>query len=434
MRAGRWTRWGVAAVAALAVVGVVAAPVGAQASGAPGVTDKEIEVGAVLAKTNPTGIRYQDVVDGAQAYFDIVNKAGGVNGRKLKFVKVIDDQSRSSKSILGARSLVEEEKVFAAFEASQEFAGADVYKKAGTPVFGYNIQEEWSNAPNMFGTYGSFLCLQDCPQWSGNFVVKQEGFKKPAIFAYGSSPQSADCAKAARDSFDKYGPPVAVYDTSLSFGFSANDIAGAVQAIKENGVDFVQTCMDLNGMLNLKKAIEAAGIQGVHYLAPQGYDAQTLKDLSEDVDGMYFLAQFTPFEASKNNPGMQAFLKAMKQNGKAVNENLLVGWSGAALLVEGLKRAGKNPTQQGVIDAINQITDWNAGGAIRPVDWTTAHTRAAPGSGAKACASFVQARNGKFVPVFGEKDEPMVCINSAPYPQSLDDYITINAADGLPKG
>ncbi|MBM3660066.1 MAG: hypothetical protein FJW95_11285 [Actinobacteria bacterium] len=430
MRARRLTRGGAGAVAVLALLGMVAAPVGAQSGGAPGVTDKEIEVGAVLAKTNPTGIRYQDIVDGAQMYFDIVNKAGGVNGRKLKFVKVIDNQSRASKDILAARSLIEEEEVFAAFEASQTFAGADQYKKAGTPVFGYNIQEEWSNAPNLFGAYGSYVCLKECLQWSGNFVAKQEGFKKPAIFAYGSSPQSSDCAASAKSSYDRYGPPVAVIDTSLSFGFSANDISGAVQAIKENGVDFIQTCMDLNGMLNLKKAIEQAGITTVGYLAPQGYDAQILADLEEDLEGMYFIAQFTPFEAAANNPGMQQFLKALKKSGKTPNENYLVGWSGASLLVEGLKAAGKNPTQQGVVDAINQITDWNAGGAIRPVDWTRAHGPPQPGD--RACSSFVQAEDGKFVPRFGEKNEPIVCISAAPYPATLDDYITINAAEGFP--
>lgn len=432
MRAARVRRWAVAATVVAAVAGSTSAatPAGAQSGGAPGVTDTSIEVGAVLAKTNPTGIRYQDVVDGAQAYFDIVNKAGGVNGRRLEFVKVIDNQSRSSKDILAARSLVEEEEVFAAFEASQEFAGADVYKKAGTPVFGYNIQEEWSNAPNMFGTYGSYLCLQDCPQWTGAFVSMKEGFQKPAIFAYGSSPQSADCAKAAKDAYDRWGPEVAVFDTSLSFGFSANDISGAVQAIKEQGVDFVQTCMDLNGMLNLKKAIEAAGVQGVAYLAPQGYDAETIEELRDDLEGMYFLAQFTPFEATRDNPGMQRFVRAMKKIGKPVNENLLVGWSGAALLVEGLKAAGRNPTQQGVIDAINRITDWNAGGAIRPVDWTRAHGPAVPGS--MACASFVRARKGRFVPVFGEPGKPMVCIDAAPYPAALTDYVVINAADGIP--
>ncbi len=149
-------------------------------------------------------------------------------------------------------------------------------------------------------------------------------------------------------------------------------------------------------------------------------------NLGEDIDQMYFLAQFTPFEAAQDNPGMQKFLKAMKANGKSPNEILLVGWSGAALLVEGLKAAGKNPTQQGVIDAINQITDWNAGGAIRPVDWTGAHGPAKPG--ARTCASYVQARDGKFVPLYGEKGKPMICMSSNPYPTTLDDYEAINAA------
>jgi len=422
-------RWIAALVVTLAAMSPLAtiAPAGAQSGAAPGVTPKAIDIGAVIAKTNPTGIRYQDMVDGAQIYFDMVNKAGGVNGRSLKFVKVLDDQTRASKDLLAARSMVEEEKVFAAFEASSEFAGASVYKDAGTPVFGYNIQEDWSNAPNMFGTYGSYLCLKECPQWAGAFIANEGGFKRPAIFAYGSSPQSATCAARTKEAFQKWSADPVVFDTSLSFGFSANDISGAVQAIKDNQVDFVSTCMDLNGMLNIKKAIEAAGIQGVHYLAPQGYDAQTMKDLGKDIDGMYFLAQFTPFEEAKGNPGMTQFLKAMKANGKLPNENLLVGWSGAALLVEGLKKAGKNPTQQGVIDAINQITDWNAGGAIRPVDWTSAHGPAKPG--AQGCTSFVQAKNGKFVPVFGDPGKPMICISSNPYPTTLDDHTTINAAE-----
>ena len=198
------------------------------------------------------------------------------------------------------------------------------------------------------------------PAVLGRLHRAKEGVKRPAIFAYGSSPQSTNCAERSKEAFERWGADPVVFDTSLSFGFSANDISGAVQAIKDNQVDFVSTCMDLNGMLNIKKAIEAAGIDGVHYLAPQGYDAKTMKELGEDIDEMYFLAQFMPFEAAQDNPGMQKFLKAMKANGKSPNEILLVGWSGAALLVEGLKAAGKNPTQQGVVDAINQITDWNA--------------------------------------------------------------------------
>jgi ABC-type branched-subunit amino acid transport system substrate-binding protein len=409
------------AVAACVVPALLAAPAAAQSGSAPGVTAKEIRIGAVIAKTNPTGIDYQDVVDGAQAYFDIVNKRGGVFGRKLRIVKVLDDQSRGSKNVLAARSLVEEAKVFAAFHASQEFSGADVFAKSGTPVFGYNIQEQWSKGPNFFGTYGSYICF-DCPIYYPAFVASQEGLKRVGIFAYGSSPQSADCASATREAFDRWGPEVAVYDTSLSFGFSANDISGAVQAIKEKGVDFVTTCMDLNGVLNLKRALEAAGVRGVKFYAPQGYDGETLKKLGDELNGFIFLAQFTPFEAAKGNPGMTRFLEAMKAKGYTPNENYVVGWAGAALLVRGIRDAGKNFTQQSVVDAINKITDWTADGVVQPVDWTTAHGRAVPGE--KECVAYVAAENGKFVPKYGKPGQPMVCISVNPYPSSLKDFTT----------
>jgi ABC-type branched-subunit amino acid transport system substrate-binding protein len=398
---------------------LAAVPAGAQAGGTEGVSAKQIDVGAIVGKTNPTGVKYTQAVDGAQLYFDKVNKSGGVFNKKFKIVKVLDDQTRSSKSILAARSLVEEEKVFAVIHASQVFSGADVLVDAGTPTFGYNIQTEWSKGPNLFGAYGSYLCFT-CPSIATTYVAQQLDKKNPAVFAYGSSPSSSACANTLRDGFDKWGPKTAVFDTSLSFGFSANDISGAVQAIKENEVDFVATCMDLNGLLNLKKAIEDAGIQGVDFYAPQGYDQETLDDLTEDLEGLTFLSQFLPFESAKGSAGMQEFLKALKSKGYVPNENYLVGWVGAALLTEGIKRAGKDFTQETVVEEINKISDWTANDMMSPVDWRSAHGPAAPG--AIDCLAFLQAQDGKFVPKYGEPGKPMLCFAVNPYPASLDDH------------
>lgn len=406
-----------AALTAAATLASVA-PAGAQSGSVPGVSAKEVKVGAVIAKTNPTGIDYTEVTNGAQAYFDQVNKKGGVHGKQIKIVKVLDDQSRASKNILAARTLVEETKVFAAFQASQEFAGADVYVKAGTPVFGYNIQTQWGKGPNLFGTYGSYLCLEECPQWSQVFAAQQLGAKRVGIFAYGSSPQSAQCADVTKKAFERWGPRVGVFDTSISFGFSANDISGAVQALKENQVDFVTTCMDLQGVVNLRNAVEAAGLQGVRFYAPQGYGAESLDKFGDDVEGFTFLTQFVPFEAAKGNPGMTEFLKAMKAKGYTPSENYLVGWIGARLLVRGIEDAGKKFTQKSVVDAINSITDWTADSMMDPVNWKTAHGPAAPGE--TNCVAYVVVEKGKFVPKWGQPGKPMVCIPVNPYPPTLE--------------
>jgi len=405
-------------LAGIAVLATVAAvPAGAAAQPVTGVTAKEITVGAVVGKTNPTGVAYEDVVTGAQAHFDAINKKGGAFGRKFKIVKTYDDQTRASKSIEAARSLTEEDQVFAALVATQNFAGVDAFVSAGTPTFGYNIQSEWAKGPNLFGAYGSYLCF-DCPSISPVYSANQVGAKRAALFAYGSSPSSAKCVATQKDAFEKYGAKVVVVDTSLSFGFSANDVSGAVQAIKDNQVDFIATCMDIQGEVNLSKSLQAAGVTGTHFYAPQGYDTATIKELGSALDGFTFPARFVPFELAKGNPGMTEFVKAMKAKGLDPTENLLVGWVSAGLLAEGIQKAGKDFTQKSVVDAINQITDWSSNGMITPVNWQHAHS--APQPGDQDCWAYVVADNGKFVPKYGQPGKPLVCFPSSPFPATLD--------------
>lgn len=411
-------------VVSIALISVVvgaslalAVPAGAQSSDVPGVSAKQIDIGAVIGKTNPTGVPYEDVVTGAQARFDVINKQGGLFGKKFKIVKTYDDQTRASKSVLAARSLIEEDKVFGALVASQTFAGADNFVKSGMPVAGYNIQIEWSKGPNLFGAYGSYNC-PDCPSVSPVYAAQQVGAKRPAIFAYGSSPQSSDCAGAIRRAFDLWGPKAVVFDTSLSFGFSANDISAAVQAMKDNQVDFVATCMNLEGEVNISKALKAAGVTGVKFYAPQGYDKETIADLGSDLDGFTLPIQFVPFELAKGNKGMTEFLAAMKARKLNPTENLLVGWVSAGLLAEGIKASGKNFTQKTVVDEINKLTAWTSDGMIAPVNWQHEHGPAQPGD--IGCFAYILANDGKFTPAYGQPGKPLVCFPATPLPANLN--------------
>src|SRR5262245_10844379 len=266
-------------VAALAVSMIgVAAPAGAQGGKVPGVTKDTIIVCGGAGVTNPTGVPYQDGFAGIQGYFQKINKEGGVFGRQLKLVNKYDDQTRDSKNIQAVRACVEDDKAFAvAPMVTQTFAGAKYLVDNGVPTFGWNIQDQWELGPNLFGEKGSNLCMT-CPNLTPVFIAQQVGAKKAAAFGYGSSPQSADCANNIKSSFEKWNFPFAFTDTSLAFGFSANDISAIVQAVKDQGVDFIVACMDLNGEINLNKALRAAGVNNVKFWAPQGYDSENLKN------------------------------------------------------------------------------------------------------------------------------------------------------------
>src|SRR5215471_7461803 len=61
-----------------------------EAQTAPGVTDKEIVIGSCAALEGPSHFLGTETINGATAYFDMINDAGGVDGRKLKLVSYDD--------------------------------------------------------------------------------------------------------------------------------------------------------------------------------------------------------------------------------------------------------------------------------------------------------------------------------------------------------
>src|SRR5947209_2575545 len=84
-------------------------------SSVPGVTNDTITIGGVLDTTGNIKAICTPILAGDQLYFDRVNAAGGIHGRKIKFVQVSDggDPTKTKDAV---RQLVEQDKVFAFFQ------------------------------------------------------------------------------------------------------------------------------------------------------------------------------------------------------------------------------------------------------------------------------------------------------------------------------
>src|SRR5688572_169881 len=161
-----------------------------------GVTKKEIRVGGLASPPNDTlNVAYPEGFDGAEAYFEKINKQGGVFGRKLKLVAKKSDQGQPSANIRAVRSLVEEDKVFAVLPImTNSFTlGGRYLAEKGIPSFGINVDPAWCGTrdeqdaieaayldrneftqcprSNLFGEKGSFLCFE-CPSVGPAFLAK----------------------------------------------------------------------------------------------------------------------------------------------------------------------------------------------------------------------------------------------------------------------
>lgn len=407
-----------ASIAVAALVG--GATPGAAVDGRPGVTGSEIRVGGVESgaaspSRDKAGHRYGLALDGVSAAFAEVNANGGVFGRQFRLVARLDDRGSASANVVANRRLVEDRHVFAVIpEAVQQFTAARYLAGTGTPTLGWNTDAAWSSGTNLFGERGSYRCYS-CPAVGAAFVARQVGATKAAVLTT-TSPLAVDCADGLVNGLDKYGVEVSFRAIVAPVSLAA-DVDAVMPRVRDAGVQLVATCMlGTDGVATAVAALRAAGLSTVSVYATEGYGPALLAALGAKVDGVYLGLPFVPWEVAPQPEGTQRFLAAMKGRHLVPTEAAQAGWIDAQLLVAGVEAAGDRFTQQSVVDAINAMTSFDAGGMLAGVDW--AH--AGHGPGREVCTAFVEARRRRFRPRFGPPGSPFACFPDNPLPAALD--------------
>ena len=185
------------------------------AGNAAGVSADKIVVGGLASLTGPLPADFAPAIAGAEAYFDTVNAHGGVNGRKIDLAYRIDDQSDPSSDAATARTLVEQDHVFAVVPvATPSFSGGPFLASHDVPTFGLNVNPnaDWAG-PSMFGNTGSYTNFKGA-QLQSAYLAEQHHVQNAAVIAYNIA-QSVQGCDSVVYAFRKYGVHVAFVDLSV---------------------------------------------------------------------------------------------------------------------------------------------------------------------------------------------------------------------------
>ncbi len=385
-------------------------------SGVPGVTDDEISFSVIATKANnPLGTCILDCyVDGIQAYFDYRNDQGGIYGRDLVVGEVLDDELGQNQ--VRAIDVISADNAFGVFDASLLSGGFADLDAAGVPTFIWAIH--FTDVAGKMGIFGSLAALcNGCTQRTIPYLVGESGATRVAALGYGVSESSKVCAQGLKESIELYGDDVggaeiAYFNDDLGFGLP-NGIAPEVTAMKDAGVEFVTTCLDLNGMKTLGEELQRQGMDDVIMAHPNSYNQDFIAESGDIFEGDYVVAQFLPFEADTGNELQAAFVEYMAAQGKEPTELAMVGFINADQAFSALVAAGPDFDRQSVIDAFNTVTGYDAAGLIAPIDWTgLGHeppARGEPGPpGSLQCSAPVRVVNGQFETV-PDPSTPFFC-------------------------
>jgi ABC-type branched-subunit amino acid transport system substrate-binding protein len=367
-----------------------------------GVSPNKIVVGGLASLTGPVTGDFAPIYQGVQAYFDMVNAQGGVNGRKIDFAYKLDDQSDPSLDSQLARTLVDQDHVFAVVgAATPSFAGAGYLASNDVPTFGLDVNpnSEWAAGPSLYGEDGSYQSFTS-PQLQAAYLAEKLNAKNVAVLALDVSQSQQGC-QGAINAFKRYGINLAY--TNLDIPLLGTGLHAAVTRMASDHVDMVVSCMDSSANISLSGILQQDGLSNVKQLWYNGYDQQLLDKYPSQMNGVYFLLLNLPFEAARlypgTYPGLDAFIKMMSRYkpGRPLSQPALAGWVNADLFVKGLRMIGKDVTRTRLVSALNSISDFTAGGILAPVDWKVSH---GPNTSPYNCTSFIQAQGTRFVPVF----------------------------------
>lgn len=383
-------------------------------TGVPGVTDDEIAFAAIGTREgNPLGTCILDCyLDGIKAYFAFRNAEGGIFGRDLVLSEELDDalaanQAKSLEVISGGDA-------FGVFQATLVASGWGDLDDAGVPTYTWGIHAtEAASRPHIFPS--TPIRCGDCTGRSVPFAVKEAGATRVASLGYGISENSKVCAKSVSDAIDLYsadiGAEMAYFNNDLAFGLGGG-IGPQVSEMKAAGVDFIATCIDLNGMKTLAEELARQDMDDVVLYHPNTYSQSFVTEADGLFEGDFVTVQFLPFEADSEGTALADFVSAMEDQGSDLTELAMVGWINASQAFDGLLAAGPEFDRDKVTAATNAMTAYDAGGLIPPVDWTESHdpytqaTREVDTS--DECGALVRIENGKFVTV-APPETPWVC-------------------------
>lgn len=344
-------------LAALAVILSSAAPAQQRV---PGVTGRKIVIGSCSALDGPEAYLGLQTTIGAKLYFDRVNDQGGVNGRKIEIV-TLNDSDDPGQAAFCLTSLMQRANAFAA----AFFVGTPPAKKyvamAQTrkiPILGFHTGAELLYEPvkrYIFSVRASYFdeAREEVDHLWNDLgvrrigVIYQNDSSGRAVLAAMERALAAHHAKlAGRGSFTR-----GVLDVNYAIGvvhgakaqavILAGPYAPAAEILKQAHGD---------GWHPLFLAVSTVGTQGL------------IRAAGSDAEGTVVTQVVPPYDET-NLPTVKLYRQSLeKYMGNMASSFVgLEGFVDAMVLVKGLERAGRHPTREKLISALESIHNLDMG-------------------------------------------------------------------------
>jgi branched-chain amino acid transport system substrate-binding protein len=328
-------------------------------TGVPGVTDKEVVIGSCSALEGPSKSLGTQTVAGAKAYFSLVNDEGGVHDRKLRLISYDDSYDPDKTRPCFDKLLAD--RVF----ALGFFVGTPTAVKYlplaeenKIPLVGLFTGAQTLYVPlrhwvvNVRASYYDETREQIDGVWDGL------GYKKIGVIypddAFGSA--VLEGVKEALKSHEAEPAAVASYQRQTA------KVDAAIASVRAANPQAVVVVGPPNTVAPILKQAHAAGWKPLFLTVSFVGTDEVITEAGADADGMVITQVVPPYYLT-DLKAVALYRRTLAQYSPSERPNFvsLEGFVDAMVLVEGLKRAGKELTREGLIRGVESIHQLDLG-------------------------------------------------------------------------
>jgi ABC-type branched-subunit amino acid transport system substrate-binding protein len=326
----------------------------------PGLEDKSIRIGTLLPSRGKTAEIGQGMVAVMAAYFEEINSRGGIYNRKLKLIASSYDTAGPS-ALADAARLMDNENIFAVVGAV--IAGADremaeLAEDKKVPLIGpFSFFSADPAALNEF-TFYLFSGLNEQVRALVDFAAAELKLDAPRIAVLGpGDDHQKELQNAIAEQSEARGW------TSLT-GFSILpdrfDASAAAFMLKEQEVDCL-FYLSFRGLRILLEAAEKINWRP-HVLLPGALVPKDILGLPVSFQDRIYLSYAT-LPSDQTPAGMAEFQTLLKKHELSVKHltSQISAFVAAKILVEGLKRTGKDLSREKFMRSMEKLYDYQTG-------------------------------------------------------------------------
>lgn len=329
-----------------------------------------IVIGVSNAQSGPSGFLGRSLVDGSRAYFNLVNRQGGVYGRPIDLV-VEDDGYEPDPALRNTDDLIRNRRVLFLFD----YVGTPTLIRA-LPLLRYHAGERFLNLGPFTGAQPQRRPPYEEFVFSIRASYKDEaralvdylwaaGYRRIGLFeqadAYGKSGEIA-----FGEALDRHGLSLIARATYHRNSPVQDSMREQVDILRLARVDAIVAAGVYAPCAAFIRDLRLAGWNGpVANLSFVGADIMLdqLKRLSpethRDLTVNLVNSEVVPDSGETQYPLVEQFRAAVPPAGFGFVQ--LEGWLNAAVATESLRRAGAFPTRAGLAKALESMADWDPG-------------------------------------------------------------------------